>query len=71
MAPLDLPPDGKITADLNPLPRQIIPRPDTEPLDVDAHFGNPQYIESYNWVNSPSPTVIVPGTPYAAAPTTY
>ncbi|KIM82257.1 hypothetical protein PILCRDRAFT_71145 [Piloderma croceum F 1598] len=63
MASLGLPPDRKITDNLHPLPRRVIPKPNIEPSDVDAQIGGLQYVGSYNWVDSPSPTIIVPGSP--------
>lgn len=66
MASIGLPPDRKITHDLHPLTRQVIPRPNIETSDVDAPIRALQYVGSYNWVDSPSPTIIVPGTSCAA-----
>jgi hypothetical protein len=59
----DLPPNRNITDGLNPSLRLTIPRPDVDLVDVEigVHIRGLQYIGSYNWVDAPEPTIIVPG----------
>jgi hypothetical protein len=60
----DLPPNRKITEGLHPSPRQTIPKPDVDLSSVElieTHIEGLEYVGSYNWVDSPSPTIIVPG----------
>jgi hypothetical protein len=42
-------------------PVQTIGRPDVDPEAVDISITNLEYIGSYNWVKTSSPTILVPG----------
>jgi len=42
-------------------PVQTIGRPDVDPEAVGISITNLEYIGSYNWVKTSSPTIVVPG----------
>ncbi|RDB14674.1 hypothetical protein Hypma_016260 [Hypsizygus marmoreus] len=59
----NLPPDRDILQGLAKSPLQTVARPPTPSTDKEIKITNLHYAGSYNWVEKPSPTIIVPGSP--------
>jgi len=50
-----------VTDGLLSKPVQTISRPNVDPKAVDITITNLEYIGSYSWVKTSSPTIVVPG----------
>ncbi|KAG6902422.1 hypothetical protein C0995_000348 [Termitomyces sp. Mi166 len=61
--PVKLPGDRDILGGLSSIPLQIISKLSTNISDQEVKITNLQYAGSYNWVDKPTPTIIVPGSP--------
>ncbi|KAF7976192.1 hypothetical protein HWV62_7364 [Athelia sp. TMB] len=59
-----LPKDRPVKQGLRDSPRQTVPKPDVpDDRDAQVELTALSYVGSYNWVNSPDPTIVVPGSP--------
>ncbi|KAF8073568.1 hypothetical protein FPV67DRAFT_1478431 [Lyophyllum atratum] len=61
--PLGLAPDRHILEGLSETPLQTITKPPSGSSDAEVKVTDLQYVGSYNWLDKPTPTIIVPGSP--------
>ncbi|KAF5382621.1 hypothetical protein D9615_002760 [Tricholomella constricta] len=68
-----LPPDRHILEGLSTSPLQTISKLSPKSSDKELNITELQYVGSYNWVEKPTPTIIVPGSPrrWSDRPTPY
>jgi hypothetical protein len=58
---ISLPPDRDIMQGLFQTSLQTVSKPAADSADKQVEISNLQYVGSYNWTDSTSPTIIVPG----------
>ncbi|GLB38579.1 putative geranylgeranyl pyrophosphate synthetase [Lyophyllum shimeji] len=62
-SPSGLPPDRNILDRLSETPLQTITKLSPLSSDREVTITNLRYVGSYNWLDKPTPTIIVPGSP--------